>query len=201
MALVEQINLTARRFPTWPLYVVAPLPGLWWFYLGLTGGLGVEPVERLEHLYGELALQILLASLCITPLRTYLRINLIRFRRAVGLIAFFYVVAHLSVWAFLDVQSLSAVWKDIAKRPYITIGMAAFVLLLPLAATSSDWAIRKLGPIRWRRVHKLVYAVILLACLHFVMLAKGWQLEPLLYFGAAVLLLALRVPAIQRRLR
>ncbi|MCE0507381.1 protein-methionine-sulfoxide reductase heme-binding subunit MsrQ [Roseivivax sp. GX 12232] len=182
-----------RRLPVWVVYLLGALPAPYLFYLGLTGGLGVEPIEALEHEYGLIALQCLIAGLAITPLRRHLGVNLLKFRRALGLLAFLYLVLHLAVWAVLDVQMLSAVWADILKRPYITVGMAGFLLLLPLALTSNNLSVRRLGP-RWRRLHRLVYPAVLLGALHFVMLRKGLQIEPLLYFAAVAGLLALRIP-------
>ncbi len=189
----DVINSIARRVPAWALYILCALPAPWLLYLALTGGLGVEPIEALEHRYGELALQLLIAGLCITPLRRHAGINLLKFRRAIGVMAFVYVSLHLLVWLVLDVQILSQIWADILKRPYITVGMAAFVLMLPLVLTSNNWSVRRLGP-DWRKLHKLTYAAGLLGGLHFVMLAKGFQLEPLLYLGAVIVLLALRLP-------
>jgi len=189
----DAVNAAVRRVPTWGVYALGLLPVPWLFWRAATGALGVEPVEALEHAYGELALQFLVAGLCITPLRRFTGVNLIRFRRALGLVAFAYVVAHLAVWAVLDVQSVARVWADIVKRPYITVGMAAFVLMLPLAATSTDRAIRRMGPVAWRRLHRITYGVALLGGVHFLMQAKGFQLEPLLYLGAVVGLLLVRV--------
>lgn len=192
MGFRDRINAWARRIPTWVIYLVGALPAPWLFYLGATGGLGVEPVKALEHEYGELALQLLIAGLCVTPLRRQFGINLVKFRRALGLLAFSYVTMHLLVWAVLDVQALDRVWADIVKRPYITIGMSAFVLMVPLAATSNNWSVRRLGP-RWRQLHRLTYAVVLLGAVHFIWLRKGWQVEPLVYLVVIVALLALRM--------
>ena len=189
--LLDRINNTARKLPAWTLYIALPLPALWFLYLGLTGGLGAEPIKALEHELGEVALQILIAGLAITPLRRHLGINLLKFRRAIGLMAFLYVFLHLLVWLVLDVQILGQIWADIVKRPYITVGMAAFVLMLPLALTSNNLSVRRLGP-RWRKLHKLTYAVVLLGAVHFVMLVKGIQLEPLIYLAVILGLLALR---------
>ena len=125
--------------------------------------------------------------------RRFTGITLVRFRRALGLLTFYYVTCHLLVWLVLDVQLLGQIWKDIVKRPYITIGMAAFVLLVPLAATSGNWAIRRLGPARWRRLHQLSYVAAILGGVHFVMLSKGFQLEPLLYLAAVLGLVAARI--------
>jgi len=199
MVQANSINSALRRVPTWPVYAIGALVPLWYLWLGLTGGLGVEPIKELEHRLGLLALQSLIATLAVTPLRRFTGISLIRFRRALGLLTFYYVTCHLLVWLVLDVQLLGQIWKDIVKRPYITIGMAAFVLLVPLAATSGNWAIRRLGPARWRRLHQLSYVAAILGGVHFVMLTKGFQIEPLAYLGAILGLLALRIELPRRR--
>lgn len=189
--MVDSLNTALRRVPAWLLDIVLPLPAFWFLYLGLTGGLGAEPIKALEQELGEFALQLLIVGLAVTPLRRFAGLNLIRFRRAIGLMAFFYVALHLLTWLVLDVQILSQIWADIVKRPYITIGMAGFVLLVPLALTSNNWSVRRLGP-RWRKLHKLTYLAVLLGGVHYLMLAKGLQLEPLLYLGVILGLLALR---------
>jgi len=190
--MVNGINTLARKMPTWVIYLVGGLYPFWLLWQGLSGGLGVDPAKAMEHLLGERALQLLILGLAITPLRKHLGINLIRFRRAIGVTAFYLVFAHLLVWLVLDVQLLGQIWADIIKRPYITIGMLAFVLMLPLAVTSNNWSVRKLGR-RWRSLHKVTYGVCLLGGLHFVMLSKGFQLEPLMYFGTVIMLLVLRL--------
>lgn len=188
----DQLNRLVRFVPTWCLYVLGALPAPWLFYLGLTGGLGVDPVKAIEHRYGELALQFLIASLAITPLRRHLGLNLIKFRRALGLLCFFYVSCHLLVWLVLDVQIVAQILKDIIKRPYITVGMTSFVLLLPLAVTSNNASIRKLGN-RWRKLHRLAYVAAVLGAVHYIWLAKGFQIEPLVYLAIVLVLLLLRL--------
>ncbi|UXX82034.1 protein-methionine-sulfoxide reductase heme-binding subunit MsrQ [Roseovarius pelagicus] len=190
--VTELINRATRRIPTWSVYVIGLLPIPWLIYMAQTGGLGREPIKGLEHELGELALQLLIAGLCITPLRRYAGLNLIRFRRTLGVLAYSYVSLHLLVWLVLDIGVLSQIGTDILKRPYITIGMAGFVVLTPLAFTSNNWSVRHLGP-KWRKLHKLTYLATLLGGLHYVMLAKGLQLEPLLYMSAILMLLALRI--------
>lgn len=189
--MIDTINSFARKVPTWVVYLIYLLPAPWFFYLAATGQMGPEPIKALEHEYGEIALQLLIIGLAITPLRRFVGVNLIKFRRAVGLCAFVYVALHLAVWLFLDVQIISQIWADILKRPYITIGMAGFALMIPLAVTSNNASIRKLGP-KWRQLHKLTYAVCLLGAVHFIMLSKGFQLEPLMYLLAIAVLLGLR---------
>ncbi len=200
--MVNWINTYLRKLPAWPIYVVGGFYPLWLLWQGLNGGLGVDPVKSMEHAIGEAALQLLIVGLAITPLRKHLGLNLLKFRRAIGVLAFFYVFAHFLVWLVLDVQLLGQIWADILKRPYITVGMAGLLLLLPLAMTSNNLSMRKLGP-RWRKLHKLTYGAALLGGLHYVMLAKGFQLEPLLYMLAIVVLLLLRVklPGLKVRAR
>ncbi|KAA9006166.1 protein-methionine-sulfoxide reductase heme-binding subunit MsrQ [Histidinibacterium aquaticum] len=196
--MAQAINQALRRVPAWPIYLL----GFAWigalFYRGATGALGPEPVEALEHAYGELALQLLIAGLAVTPLRKHAGINLLKFRRAIGLMAFYVLIAHVLVWAVLDLQSVARVWADIVKRPYITIGMAGFLLLVPLALSSNNLSIRKLGGATWRRLHRLVYPAVILGALHYVWLVKGFELEPLLYAGTIGVLLLLRVPRSRR---
>ena len=195
---MDGLNQLLRRVPVWSVYLLGLLPVPVLFFLGLTGGLGVEPVKALEHEYGELALKLLVAVLAVTPLRRYTGLNLMRFRRALGVLSFIYVLCHLLVWLLLDVQIPSQILADILKRPYITIGMAAFVLLLPLAVTSNNASVRRLGP-RWRILHRLTYPAIALGALHYVMLVKGFQIEPLAYLAVILTLLALRLPVIRRK--
>jgi sulfoxide reductase heme-binding subunit YedZ len=194
----QRVNGWARALPTWPVYLAGALPPVWWFYQGLTGGLGAEPIKTFEHLLGTLALQMLIATLAVTPIRTWTGVNLVKFRRALGLLTFYYVACHLAVWLFLDVQALDKIWADIVKRPYITIGMIGFTLLIPLAATSNNWSIRRLGPPRWRRLHQLGYVAALLGAVHFVMLAKTWAAEPMMYLAVVLALLLTRIRLPQR---
>ncbi len=199
---MQAVNQAIRKIPVWAVYLAGALPAPWFLYLALTGGLGVEPITALEHKLGELALQLLILGLAVTPLRQHLGLNLMKFRRAIGVLAFSYVALHLLVWLVLDVQLLGQIWADILKRPYITVGMAGFILLLPLAVTSNNWSVGRLGP-RWRKLHKLVYPAVLLGGVHYVMLAKGFQLEPLLYLVAIIglLLARLPIPGLLTRLR
>lgn len=193
--MIDQFNALSRKLPTWVVYLLGLVPAPVLFWQGIQGSLGPNPVQALEHEYGLLALQLLIAGLCITPLRQLAGINLLRFRRALGVLAFSYVVFHLSVWLVLDMNFLfDQILRDLVKRWYITIGMTGFVLLLPLAITSNNLSLRKLGAMRWRKLHKLTYGAVLLGGLHYVILVKGWQLEPLLYLLGIILLLGLRLP-------
>ncbi|WP_108259888.1 protein-methionine-sulfoxide reductase heme-binding subunit MsrQ [Mangrovicoccus ximenensis] len=190
--LRARLNRALAQVPAWPLYPLSVLPVAWLFWQGATGRIGIEPVEAVEHRLGLWALWLLLAGLAVTPLRRFAGINLMRFRRAIGLTAFFYLCCHVLTWAVLDVQGLAAAWADIVKRPYVTIGMAGLLLLVPLALTSWNGAIRRMGGAAWRRLHRLVYPAVLLGAVHFVMLRKGWQLEPMVYLALAALLIGMR---------
>ncbi|GGC17066.1 protein-methionine-sulfoxide reductase heme-binding subunit MsrQ [Marivita lacus] len=190
--MVDYLNAALRRVPAWVLYILAPMPVLVIFYLGLTGALGIDPAKRIEHELGLWSLWLLIAGLAVTPLRRWVGLNLLKFRRAIGVITFFYLLAHLLTWLVLDVQ-FQNVWADIVKRWYITVGMAAFVLMLPLALTSNNWSLRWLGPGTWRKLHTLVYPIAILGALHFLLLVKGFQWEPILYAAVIAVLLLSRV--------
>jgi sulfoxide reductase heme-binding subunit YedZ len=140
------------------------------------------------------ALRFLLASLMVTPLREIARLDLLRYRRALGLLAFYYAALHLAAYVALDHGfNLTAIWADILKRPYVTIGMLTFVLLVPLAITSNDAMVRRLGGRIWAKLQRLVYPAVIAASLHFILVVKSWPLEPLVYAAIAATLLGYRV--------
>ena len=142
---------------------------------------------------GEITLQLLIIGLAITPARKYLGLNLLKFRRAIGVMAFVYVVVHLGIWVLLDMSlRWEQMWGDIWKRPYITIGMAGFVALLPLAISSNNLSVRKMGAAAWRKLHKLTYVAVILGGIHYLWLVKGIQFEPIIYMAVILGLIALR---------
>jgi len=190
--MISQFHKAARRVPIWSVYLLLTGPLVYYFFLAATGMLSVEPIKALEHKLGEFGLQLLVFGLAITPLRRHMGLNLMRFRRTIGVMSYLYISVHLLVWLVLDVQVLSLIWQDIVKRPYITIGMLAFVAMTPLALSSNNYAVRKLGPL-WRKLHRLVYGIAILGAVHFIMLVKGFQLEPFIYLGLILILLALRL--------
>lgn len=198
-AIVDPINRFARKVPTWAVFILYLIPAPYLFYLAATGGLGVEPINALEREMGEITLQLLIIGLAITPLRKYLNLNLIKFRRTFGVLAFVYVCIHLLIWVVLDMDLRWAqMWADIWKRPYITIGMVAFLAMIPLAVTSNNASIRKMGASAWRKMHKLVYPIAVLGAVHFIMVQKVWETEPLVYLGVILGLLALRYKPSQK---
>lgn len=191
--LAQRINMALRPVPGWVIYPLALIPLLLLVWQTFSGALGVDPVKAIEHRLGEVALQLLVAGLAITPLRWATGVSLIRYRRAMGLMAFFYVVLHLATWLLLDIQLRWAeIGADLLKRPYIMLGMLGFAVMIPLALTSNNASIRRLGPAGWARLHKLTYVAALAGALHFLLLVKAWPLEPMLYLGGVVALLAIR---------
>ena len=164
---------------------------------GLTDNLGPEPIKELEGELGEVAIKLLIIGLAVTPLLHFTRINLLRFRRAIGVVAFGYVAAHFLTWLLLDVQLISHIWADILKRPYISVGFVGFVAMVPLAVTSNNWSMRKLGRF-WSVLHRLTYIATILGGLHYIMLVKGFQMEPLVHMVIILAFLVVRVPKWRR---
>ncbi|MCB6178152.1 sulfoxide reductase heme-binding subunit YedZ [Rhodobacter sp. Har01] len=193
---MQRVNTLLRRLPTWPVWALGCVPLGVLMARALAGDLGPDPVRGLQHPLGLWGLRLLIASLAVTPLmRAGLR--LVRFRRAVGVLGFAYVALHFLVWVALDMGlRWPQIAGDLVKRPYILAGFAAFLLLVPLALTSTDAALRRLGARRWRRLHRLAYVAIPLGALHFAMIGKLWTVESLAYLAVTAGLLALRlVPA------
>jgi len=192
---MDTVNRALRRVPTWAVYALGALPLVWLIWEAAANTLGPNPVEAIEHRLGLLGLQFLIASLCITPLR-WAGLNLIRYRRALGLLAFGYVALHLLTWVVLDrALRWDEIIADLYKRPYIIIGMVGFLALLPLALTSNSRAIRAMGAAAWGRLHQLAYVAAVAGALHWVVLVKRWPPEPLIYAGIVAALLLARVIA------
>lgn len=177
----------------WALYAIGLVPAAYAFYLGATGQLPGNPVKEFEQLLGIWALRFLVATLTITPLRDLLGVNWLRYRRALGLLAFYYVLMHFLTYMVLDqALNVTAIVADIIKRPFITIGMAALVMLVPLALTSNAWSIRRLGQ-RWTKLHRLAYVITAAGALHFAMSVKVVGPEQATYLALTALLLGWRV--------
>ena len=161
----------------------------------LTANLGANPVEFIQHATGDWTLRFLVITLCITPFRKLLKLpDLIRFRRMLGLFAFFYACLHFLTYLGPDQSfDLAAMWKDVYKRPFITVGFAAFVLLIPLALTSTAGWIRRLGGRRWQMLHRLIYISAICGVIHYYWLVKSAVLRPLIYAAFVAVLLLWRV--------
>jgi methionine sulfoxide reductase heme-binding subunit len=192
MALVPALPKRLHAPSVWALYAIGFIPAASAFYLGATGQLPGNAVKEFEHLLGIWALRFLVATLAITPIRDLFGVNWLRYRRALGLLAFYYVLMHFLAYMLLDqMLRFPAIIADIARRPFITIGMTAFVLLIPLALTSNNWSIRRLGQ-RWNKLHRLVYVIAAAGALHFAMSVKVVGPEQMLYIALVALLLAWR---------
>ncbi len=176
------------------VFLVSLLPLAWIGWLAWQGELGANPVETLSHRSGDWSLRFLLLTLAVTPVRRWTGWNrLQQFRRMLGLFAFFYVSLHFAVYLIFDqFFDWTAIVADVAKRPYVTVGFTAFLLLIPLAITSTHGMMRRLGH-NWQRVHRLVYLIAVLGVLHYAWLVKADLSEPLLYGGTLVVLLGYRL--------
>ena len=172
------------------IFCLMPFGDLVWRII--KSDLGANPVEYLQHATGDWTIRFLVFTLSITPFRKLLRLpDLIRFRRMLGLFAFFYVSLHFLTYLGPDQSfDLSAMWKDVAKRPFITVGFAAFVLLIPLAITSTTRWIRRLGGKRWQLLHRSIYVAAVCGVIHYYWLVKSDVRKPVFY-GALVGILLL----------
>ena len=191
MRLITQQWITPVRIA---LHLLCAAPAFYLLYSTFFGSLGVNTVETLTHQTGIWAIRILLVSLAVTPLRILLgTTELLTYRRLLGLWAFFYALAHFIIYLTFDLQfSFSLVVEDVIQRPYITAGFTAVVLMIPLAITSTTGWQRRMKR-AWGKLHKVVYIVGIAAVLHFVWLRKGFQIEPLIYAGILIALLAIRL--------
>ena len=188
--MLDQINRFVRKVPTWVVYLIGILPAAWIIFTGLSA---IDPVRAIEWGLGLWAVRLLIATLFISPLR-WAGLNLLRFRRQLGLVAFAYVVLHFSAWLSIDMGfRWGQILPDLFKRWYILIGMSALLLLIPLAITSNNQSIRRLGAANWNRLHKLAYLATGLAMVHFLMVGKVYTWEVLIYATILAGLLAVRI--------
>ena len=184
------------------VWVVALVPLARLLYGFWIDDLTVNPIEYVTRELGETALRLLLASLAPTPLRIVFGLSWpVALRRLLGLFAFFYICLHFAVWIVLDhFFDWRTMADDIVKRPWITVGVTALLLLVPLAATSTTGMIKRLGGVAWRRLHRLAYVAATLGVLHYIWLAKKVLVEPWVYAGLLALLLGIRAGDAVRKL-
>ena len=186
----------------WPCVFALCLAPLGWLaWRGFSGGLGANPIEAVNRFLGDWALRFLLIALAVTPVRDIFDwAGVMRWRRMLGLFAFFYAVLHVSNYVGVDqFFDWREIWADVVHRKFITVGMIGLLLLVPLAATSTKGMIKRLGAPRWKKLHRLVYVCAVAAVVHFYMMVKADVREPLIYGAILALLLGYRVVARARR--
>ena len=177
------------------LFILILFPSLLWAYQFVTGNLGVNPIEKLMDELGLMALRLIIITLMITSLSNIKTLkSIVVLRRMIGLFAFYYVCLHFSTYIvldhFLDIQFII---QDIIKRPFITFGFISFLFLIPLASTSTNNMIKRLGFKLWKKIHYLIYPVAILASMHFYVLVRADKTEPVIYMGIIILLLLHRI--------
>ena len=177
------------------LFILILFPSLLWAYQFVSGNLGVNPIEKLMDELGLMALRLIIITLMITSLSNIKTLkSIVVLRRMVGLFAFYYVCLHFSTYIVLDhFLDMQFIIQDIIKRPFITFGFISFLFLIPLASTSTNNMIKRLGFKLWKKIHYLIYPVAILASMHFYVLVRADKTEPVIYMGIIILLLLHRI--------
>ncbi len=177
------------------LFILILFPSLLWAYQFVTGNLGVNPIEKLMDELGLMALRLIIITLMITTLSNIRPLkSIVVLRRMIGLFAFYYVCLHFSTYIVLDhFLDMQFIIQDIIKRPFITFGFISFLFLIPLASTSTNNMIKRLGFKLWKKIHYLIYPVAILASMHFYVLVRADKTEPVIYMGIIILLLLHRI--------
>ncbi|MDC3074814.1 sulfoxide reductase heme-binding subunit YedZ [Pelagibacteraceae bacterium] len=177
------------------LFILILFPSLLWAYQFVTGNLGVNPIEKLMDELGLMALRLIIITLMITSLSNIKTLkSIVVLRRMIGLFAFYYVCLHFSTYIVLDhYLDMQFIIQDIIKRPFITFGFISFLFLIPLASTSTNNMIKRLGFKLWKKIHYLIYPVAILASMHFYVLVRADKTEPVIYMGIIILLLLHRI--------
>jgi methionine sulfoxide reductase heme-binding subunit len=190
---MDSVNKFLKRVPPWTIYLLGTLPFAWLVWQVLNGTIGADPVRGIEWGLGLWALRLLLLTLAVSPLR-WLGLNLVKFRRQIGLVAFAYVILHFTSWITIDMGlRWSQIVGDLYKRWYILIGLSALLLLIPLAVTSNGASIRRLGGKGWNQLHKLAYPATILAVVHYLMVGKITTREQIIYAAILVVLMGWRL--------
>ena len=190
MFSTKNLNLVKPIF-----FLLILFPSLLWIYQFITGNLGVNPIERIMDEFGLMALRLIILTLIITTLANLKNLkSIVVYRRMIGLFAFYYVSLHFSTYIFLDhFLDITFIIKDIIKRPFITFGFISFLCLTPLAFTSTNNMLRKLGFKLWKKIHYLIYPAAILSSFHFYMLVRADKTEPMIYMGIIIILLLQRI--------
>ena len=190
MFSTKNLNLVKPIF-----FLLILFPSLLWIYQFITDNLGVNPIERIMDEFGLMALRLIILTLIITTLANLKNLkSIVVYRRMIGLFAFYYVSLHFSTYIFLDhFLDITFIIKDIIKRPFITFGFISFLCLIPLAFTSTNNSLRKLGFKLWKKIHYLIYPAAILSSFHFYMLVRADKTEPMIYMGIIIILLLQRI--------
>ena len=177
------------------IFLILVFPSFYWFILFISGGMGVNPIDSLIRELGNFALRIIILTLLISPLSIFKPLkNIVLLRRMIGLFAFYYMTLHLSSYVVLDHYfNWDFLFKDIYKRPFISLGFFSFILTLPLAFTSNNIMLKKLRYKTWKNIHRLIYIIAPIASLHYYLLTKADKTEPLIYLIIIFILLIFRV--------
>ena len=177
------------------IFLILVFPSFYWFILFISGGMGVNPIDSLIRELGNFALRIIILTLLISPLSIFKPLkNIVVLRRMIGLFAFYYMTLHLSSYVVLDHYfNWDFLFKDIYKRPFISLGFFSFILTLPLAFTSNNIMLKKLRYKTWKNIHRLIYIIAPIASLHYYLLTKADKTEPLIYLIIIFILLIFRV--------
>ena len=190
--IIKPINLLLKKIKPSYFYIILLVPLLAIIIELMSGGLGVDPMRKIEKELGETGLNLLIFTLALTPITKLTSFNLIRYKRAFGLMSFFYITLHFLTWLLLDMQLR---WDEIiislTKKPFIVLGMVSLVLLVPLAITSNNYSIRKLSGY-WKRVHFLVYPAVAIGGLHYLLMAKTIQFDAVKTLIVILLLITLK---------
>jgi len=177
------------------IFLILVFPSFYWFILFISGGMGINPIDSLIRELGNFALRIIILTLLISPLSIFKPLkNIVVLRRMIGLFAFYYMTLHLSSYVVLDHYfNWDFLFKDIYKRPFISLGFFSFILTLPLAFTSNNIMLKKLRYKTWKNIHRLIYIIAPIASLHYYLLTKADKTEPLIYLIIIFILLIFRV--------
>ena len=201
--MIKPLSTAKIRWLKFMVFVVCLIPIVTLAYGVLTGSIAGDPVETMTEVTGEWGLRFLLLTLTITPLRKLMKFpDLIKFRRMLGLFAFFYAFCHLNIYIVFDqFFDWTAIWKDTVEKKFVFAGMLALILMIPLAITSTNGWVKRLGGKRWQKLHKSIYIIAIAAVTHFIWLVKADLGEPLIYAFILFVLLAYRFIGYKRKMQ
>ena len=198
MNFVSRVNYFLDHVPIWIIYLVGFFPFLLVSFLLLIDKVGPDPLRVLEHKTGIWSLNFLILVLSISLFENFFNLRLLRFRRCLGLLAFYYTFIHLMIYIFLDRQlNFFEIFNDIIKRPYIFFGFLAFIFFLPLVFTSNNFSKRFLGIKTWLKIHVLVYFVAIFSIIHYILLVKSYPLQPIILSFLVFFLIIMKIKKIK----